>query len=163
VRNQVRQQIGKELHIVFNSWTSQPFDNVDGAFNWMGWPSDGDNKAPKAGRKVNVVDGDRDYLNKLGSKNYMAGTHDFYMIPFYLVHDFVAVSPWFFTHFGPEVSYSKNWVFPGELLWYRRWVDLLNLKPTFAEIVTWNDYGESHYVGKSCNSVPSLILFLTSR
>ena len=58
-----------------------------------------------------------------------------------------AVSPWFSTHFGPEVSYSKNWVFPGDLLWHRRWEDILTLQPQFIEIVTWNDYGESHYIG----------------
>ena len=59
----------------------------------------------------------------------------------------LAASPWFSTHFGPEVSYSKNWVFPSDLLWYQRWNELLTLGPQFIEIVTWNDYGESHYVG----------------
>lgn len=58
-----------------------------------------------------------------------------------------AVSPWFFTHFGPEVSYSKNWNFPSDLLWFNRWNEILALKPRFIEIVTWNDYGESHYIG----------------
>lgn len=51
----------------------------------------------------------------------------------------IAVSPWFSTHFGNEVSYSKNWVFPGDLLWYHRWNELLTLKPRFIEIITWND------------------------
>lgn len=59
----------------------------------------------------------------------------------------VAASGWFFTHFGDEVSYSKNWVFPGDLLWYNRWREILELGPRFVEIVTWNDYGESHYIG----------------
>jgi hypothetical protein len=57
------------------------------------------------------------------------------------------VSPWFSTHFGPEVSYSKNWVFPSDLLWFNRWTNILKSKPQFVEIITWNDYGESHYVG----------------
>ncbi|KAL0572293.1 hypothetical protein V5O48_009675 [Marasmius crinis-equi] len=57
------------------------------------------------------------------------------------------ISPWFFTHFGAEVSYSKNWVFPSDLLIYLRWLDILALQPTFVEIITWNDYGESHYIG----------------
>ncbi len=38
-------------------------------------------------------------------------------------------------------------MFPGDLLWHRRWEDILTLKPDFIEIVTWNDYGESHYIG----------------
>jgi hypothetical protein len=58
----------------------------------------------------------------------------------------LAVSPWFFTHFGPEVPYSKNWVFPSDNLWYDRWNEMLSLKPRFIEVVTWNDYGEAHYI-----------------
>jgi hypothetical protein len=46
-----------------------------------------------------------------------------------------------------EVSYSKNWVFPSDLLWFQRWLEILTLGPTFVEMITWNDYGESHYVG----------------
>lgn len=64
-----------------------------------------------------------------------------------LIYPYVAVSPWFFTHYGPEVSYSKNWVFPSDLLWYNRWTEILQLGPQYVEIITWNDYGESHYVG----------------
>ncbi len=45
------------------------------------------------------------------------------------------------------MPYSKNWVFPGDLLWFRRWNDILAMKPQFLEIITWNDYGESHYIG----------------
>ncbi|KAJ5637803.1 alpha-1-3-glucanase/mutanase [Penicillium lividum] len=103
---------------------------VDGLLNWMAWPNNGNNKAPSAGANVSVADGDKVYLNALGAKAYVA-----------------PVSPWFSTHFGPEVSYSKNWVFPSDLLWYNRWNDVLTLGPRFIEILTWNDYGESHYIG----------------
>jgi len=58
-----------------------------------------------------------------------------------------AVSAWFSTHYGSEVTYSKNWVFPSDLLWYNRWMDILTLAPQYVEIITWNDYGESHYIG----------------
>ncbi len=56
------------------------------------------------------------------------------------------MSPWFSTHFGPEGG-NKNWVFPSDGLWFRRWNDILKSQPQFVEIITWNDYGESHYVG----------------
>ncbi|KAE8153432.1 glycosyl hydrolase family 71-domain-containing protein [Aspergillus avenaceus] len=102
---------------------------VDALFNWMAWPNNGLNKAPWPGRHVSVQDGDRTVLSVLKGKPYMA-----------------PVSPWFFTHFGKEVPYSKNWVFPSDLLWYDRWTELLTLGPRFIEIVTWNDYGESHYI-----------------
>ncbi|KAL0580548.1 hypothetical protein V5O48_001453 [Marasmius crinis-equi] len=106
------------------------FGPLDGALNWMGWQSNGNNKAPGNGVLVTVQAGDQSYRSALGSKGYIA-----------------PLSPWFSTHFGGEVSYSKNWVFPSDLLLYRRWLDILKLQPTFVEIVTWNDYGESHYIG----------------
>ncbi|KAL2192789.1 glycoside hydrolase family 71 protein [Corynascus similis CBS 632.67] len=103
---------------------------VDGAFNWMAWPNDGNNKAPKPGNLVSVADGDNAYLDWLGEKTYMA-----------------PISPWFFTHFGPEVSFSKNWVFPGGFLIFDRWNEVLEKGFPMVELITWNDYGESHYIG----------------
>jgi hypothetical protein len=104
--------------------------NIDAALNWMGWDNNGNNKAPNGAGNVTVADGDDIYVKWLGNKPYVA-----------------PVSPWFSTHFGPEVSYSKNWVFPGDTLWSNRWNEILVLQPRFIEIVTWNDYGESHYIG----------------
>jgi hypothetical protein len=40
------------------------------------------------------------------------------------------------THFSPEVSYSKNCVFPSELLWFQRWQLPLTLGLRCIEIVT---------------------------
>ncbi|TGO60235.1 hypothetical protein BCON_0037g00350 [Botryotinia convoluta] len=109
---------------------SSNFKELDAAFNWMGWPNNGANKAPSSSSNLTVHDGDVAYMNVLAGKDYIA-----------------PVSPWFFTHYGPEVSYSKNWVFPAEGQWVQRWQDLLGLGARFVEIVSWNDYGESHYVG----------------
>ncbi|KAL5342688.1 glycosyl hydrolase family 71-domain-containing protein [Aspergillus crustosus] len=105
-------------------------NQVDGLLNWMAWPNDGNNKAPRPGAEISVEQGDDMYIRALNGKDYVA-----------------PASPWFFTHFGPEVPYSKNWVFPGDLLWFDRWQQLLTMGPRFIEIVTWNDYGESHYIG----------------
>ena len=104
--------------------------STDALFNWMAWPNNGNNKAPDGGNNLTVSNGDQTYMNALGTKPYVA-----------------PVSAWFSTHFGPEVSYSKNWVFPSDLLWFQRWTDILTLAPQFLEIITWNDYGESHYIG----------------
>ncbi|KAL6721635.1 hypothetical protein ACLMJK_000739 [Lecanora helva] len=104
--------------------------STDALFNWMAWPNNGNNKAPDAGNNFSVSDGDKTYMNALGGKPYVA-----------------PVAAWFSTHYGPEVSYSKNWVFPSDLLWFQRWTEILTLAPQFLEIITWNDYGESHYVG----------------
>ncbi|PSN70835.1 glycoside hydrolase family 71 protein [Corynespora cassiicola Philippines] len=130
--DQVRSASGMDLFVAPNfapGLTADP-SPLDGALNWQAWDSDGNNKAPKAGQNVTVADGDAGYVAWLNGKDYIA-----------------PVSPWFFTHYGPEVDYSKNWVFPGDLLWYNRWNEVLELGPRFLEILTWNDYGESHYIG----------------
>ncbi|OAA59411.1 alpha-1,3-glucanase [Cordyceps fumosorosea ARSEF 2679] len=127
----MRGAAGENVYFVPNFHPGQSSaDKIDGALNWMGWPSDGSNKAPKPGRSVSVADGDSAYQSWLGGKTYLA-----------------PVSPWFFTHFGPEVSFSKNWVFPGGSLLFDRWNEILQKGFPMVEIVTWNDYGESHYVG----------------
>ncbi|KAL4786861.1 glycosyl hydrolase family 71-domain-containing protein [Aspergillus varians] len=128
----MRQAAGQEVFWApnYHPEMGTNMDQVDGLLNWMAWPNDGNNKAPKPGQNVSVEDGDETYIRALNGKDYIA-----------------PASPWFFTHFGPEVPYSKNWVFPGDLLWYDRWLQLLDMGPRFIEIVTWNDYGESHYIG----------------
>lgn len=129
--NAVRSNAGVPIYFAPNFHPSYGTDmsTVDGALNWMGWPNNGHNRAPDT-TTVTVEQGDQQYISALAGKGYIA-----------------PASPWFFTHFGPEVPYSKNWLFPGELLWYQRWNQLLSLGPRFVEIVSWNDYGESHYVG----------------
>lgn len=47
-------------------------------------------------------------------------------------------------------------MFKSEALWYERWEQILDLADRspnlrYLEIITWNDYGESHYVGPSDN------------
>ncbi|KAH8693738.1 glycoside hydrolase [Talaromyces proteolyticus] len=111
------------------------FGHIDGAFSWRAWPNNGNNKAPAHDHNTSTSDEDRVYLQKLGTLSYLA-----------------PISPWFFTHYGSEVSYSKNFVFPGDLLWYNRWNEILSLAPPFTEIISWNDYGESHYVGPLSSS-----------
>lgn len=127
----MRSAAGENVYFVPNFHPGQSnTDKIDGALNWIGWDNDGNNKAPKPGHSVSVADGDNSYKNWLGGKTYLA-----------------PVSPWFFTHFGPEVSFSKNWVFPGGSLLYDRWNQVLQQGFPMVEIVTWNDYGESHYIG----------------
>lgn len=55
-------------------------DSIDGALNWMGWNTNGDNKAPTRGATVTVVDGDDTYRSWLSQKSYIA-----------------PISPWFST------------------------------------------------------------------
>ncbi|CAI7675136.1 unnamed protein product [Penicillium pancosmium] len=130
-RQSIVSAAGRDIFFAPNFHPGQgDFSSVQGALNWMAWPSNGYNKAPTPGQNVTVAAGDEAYIHALAGKPYIA-----------------PVSPWFSTHYGSEVPYSKNWVFPSDLLWYERWQEILQLGPRFVEIVTWNDYGESHYVG----------------
>ncbi|KIO26865.1 glycoside hydrolase family 71 protein, partial [Tulasnella calospora MUT 4182] len=55
------------------------------------------------------------------------------------------VSPWFFTHYG-----GKNFIWHNDdHLWNNRWEDLVEHRNQVdaVEIVSWNDYGESTYIG----------------
>ncbi|TFK85418.1 glycoside hydrolase family 71 protein [Polyporus arcularius HHB13444] len=98
---------------------------IDGAFHWnSGWPMG----------NYNVTFGpDQSYISNLsGNRTYMA-----------------AVSPWFFTHYGPD-TFNKNWIYRGDdWHWAQRWELLVQNRSSvpLTQVVTWNDYGESHYVG----------------
>jgi hypothetical protein len=54
------------------------------------------------------------------------------------------VSPFFYTNLPGQ---NKNWLWTGDHLWNDRWNQVWFEKPEFVEIITWNDYGESSYVG----------------
>ncbi|KAJ5164469.1 uncharacterized protein N7500_006299 [Penicillium coprophilum] len=102
--------------------TTGPAKSADGAFSWLAWPTDGGNSIIP-GPMTTVWD-DR-FVHFLAGKTYMA-----------------PVSPWFSTHFN-----VKNWVFVCENLPTLRWEQMLSLQPDLIEIISWNDYGESHYIG----------------
>ncbi|EKM53184.1 glycoside hydrolase family 71 protein [Phanerochaete carnosa HHB-10118-sp] len=104
--------------------TFKNYSVLDGAFGWnSGWPM-GD---------YNITfDQDQSYISNLGNRSYMA-----------------AASPWFFTHYGPN-TYNKNFIYRGDdWLLAQRWEELVTNRSVvnFVEVNTWNDYGESHYVG----------------
>lgn len=126
----LREQAGTELYVVPNfspydkDTAASPVSDLDGAFNWVGWDSNGANRAPD-GTNVTTTDQDKAYTDWLGDKAYMA-----------------PVSPWFW-----RTEAGNSWAFPGDLLWFRRWNEILASAPEFVEIVTWNDYGENSYIG----------------
>ncbi|KAJ6006733.1 carbohydrate-binding module family 24 protein [Penicillium sp. IBT 35674x] len=93
---------------------------ADGLFSWAAWP---------------YGDSDMDTYGDASYQQFLDGKP--YMMP---------VSPWFFTNMP---GYDKNWLWRGDDLWYDRWQQVLFLAPEFVEIISWNDYGESHYIGPS--------------
>ncbi|KAK3347613.1 glycosyl hydrolase family 71-domain-containing protein [Neurospora tetraspora] len=99
---------------------------ADGLFSWAAWPW---------GPQDMDTYTDASYLQYLNGKPYM-----------------MPISPWFFTNLP---GYNKNWLWRGDSLWYDRWVqasynktnaDLID-NTQFVEIISWNDYGESDYIG----------------
>ena len=54
----------------------------------------------------------------------------------------IAVSPWQFKSLGGD-----GWVEQSDTLWNYRWKQAVDeVHPDIVEIVTWNDYGEAHYI-----------------
>ncbi|KAK4174204.1 glycoside hydrolase [Triangularia setosa] len=109
-------------------WSSRnPADAVgladgvaDGLFSFDAWPNGDTNITTQA---------DIAFQNALGNKAYM-----------------MAVSPWFYTNLN-NPDFTKNWLWRGDELWDTRWAQVMEIQPEFVEILTWNDYGESHYIG----------------
>ncbi|GAP93303.1 putative glycoside hydrolase family 71 protein [Rosellinia necatrix] len=89
---------------------------IDGAFNWGAWP--------EANQLTMSTGNDVAYKSVLQGKPYMMG-----------------VSPYFYTNLP-----GKNWYSSSDSLWFDRWKQVLDIKPEYIEIITWNDYGESSYI-----------------
>ncbi|EHK98101.1 putative Glucan endo-1,3-alpha-glucosidase agn1 [Glarea lozoyensis 74030] len=93
-------------------------DSIEGFFPWGMWPTGASNM---------TTDNDLHWKNGLEGKSFMMG-----------------VSPWFFHSGAGDL---KPWVWRGDDLWADRWAQTLEVNPDFVQIVTWNDYGEAHYIG----------------
>ncbi|KAK1142020.1 Glucan endo-1,3-alpha-glucosidase agn1 [Aspergillus melleus] len=91
---------------------------VDGLMSWSAWP--------EGAHDTNTTQ-DQKYMDALDGKPYI-----------------MPISPWFYTNMD---RYHKNWVWRGDDVWYKRWQDVLEIDPEYVEIISWNDYGESHYIG----------------
>ncbi|KAL8705056.1 MAG: hypothetical protein Q9201_001826 [Fulgogasparrea decipioides] len=61
------------------------------------------------------------------------------------------IAPWFFSRLSPEKNWSQA---QDDGIFVDRWLSLLSLKPDFIEIVTWNDWSESSYIGPSDSAAP---------
>ncbi|KAL2814464.1 glycoside hydrolase [Aspergillus granulosus] len=125
----IKQDVNEEI-IFIPDWTSagperaSNVSSIDGLMSWNAWPK---------GTKVMDTTDDDAYRIILDSR----GKDKLYIMP---------VSPWFYTNLP---QFNKNWVWRGDDLWYARWQQALNLdpQPDFMEIISWNNYGESHYIG----------------
>ncbi|KAF2201382.1 glycoside hydrolase [Delitschia confertaspora ATCC 74209] len=107
------------------AWHQARLNIIDGVFSWNMWPEGANdmNTNPAS---------DPDVAWKGVNGQYMMG-----------------VSPWFFTDLP---QYNKRRLWRGDDLWHQRWEHVYDIKPQFVQIVTWNDFGESHYVGPIFNA-----------
>ncbi|KAJ8462520.1 hypothetical protein ONZ51_g10849 [Trametes cubensis] len=66
-----------------------------------------------------------------------------------------SVSPWFFTHFEPPLD--KNLIYDcDDHLFVRRWQNIIDHRDQvdIVQLLSWNDYGESHYMGPIEGNIP---------
>lgn len=69
----IRSATGQDIFFAPNFHTGVgDFDTVDGAFNWMAWPSNGDNRAPTSSHYITISEGDKTYNQELNGKPYIA-------------------------------------------------------------------------------------------
>ena len=122
--NDVIKQTAHDIYLVpgsCNSLPSQNFNQGEGSFTWV-HPE----FTPMQEYAADVAfAAARD--NSGGTMKWMAG-----------------IAPWFFKRFDPVDNWSNA---QDDSVWVDRWLNLLKLKPDFIEIVTWNDWGESSYIG----------------
>ncbi|KIJ26398.1 glycoside hydrolase family 71 protein [Sphaerobolus stellatus SS14] len=122
----VLSQLPHTIHFVPTFFVMNHVDRsvLDGDCNWDGaWPM---------GDSPISFDSDRQRVVANQGKTYMA-----------------TVSPCFFTHYGPD-SWNKNFIYRGDdWLYNSRWEMLVQHRSQIdiVEIISWNDYGESHYIG----------------
>ncbi|KAG8748618.1 hypothetical protein FRC10_000009 [Ceratobasidium sp. 414] len=104
------------------------FTSIDGFFNWWSWPADN-------GQNLTTA---TDLAFQSAVKKNRSGPY------------IMNVSPWQFKELGG----TNNWVEFSDTLWDYRWKQAINdVKPDIVEIVSWNDYAESHYIGDINNNV----------
>ncbi|KZW03361.1 glycoside hydrolase [Exidia glandulosa HHB12029] len=130
----VRSAVSTQLEIIPFYQAANINPSIDGLFNWQAWPSA--NNQP-----VNTpmnTSADVFYKSQLNGKPYMMN-----------------VSPWFYTHYSPQ-SFNKNFLFKSDTLLIDRLNQVLQIQPDLLEIATWNDYGESHYIGPLHEDRPQL-------
>ncbi|KAJ6595021.1 glycoside hydrolase family 71 protein [Mycena vulgaris] len=97
------------------------FPSIDGFFNWWSWPND--------------VNANLTTATDIAYKNAAHTRGGPYIM---------SVSPWQFK----DIDQNNAWVELGDTLWNYRWLQAIqDVKPDIIEIVTWNDYAESHYIG----------------
>ncbi|KAK4107593.1 carbohydrate-binding module family 24 protein [Canariomyces notabilis] len=91
---------------------------ADGLFNWAAWPW-----------------GDQDMNTYVDASYKLFLNGKPYMMP---------ASPWFYTNLP---GYDKNWLWRGDDMWFDLWNQIIFNQPEFVQLISWNDYGESHYIG----------------
>ncbi|BGP13907.1 hypothetical protein JCM10213v2_001845 [Rhodosporidiobolus nylandii] len=83
--------------------------------------------------------GRTDDMTTAGDETYLSAAQEnglFYIAP---------VAAFFFVH----VAAGNNYVLQSDWLLPKHYTDLINLEngPQFVELLSWNDFGESHYLG----------------
>ncbi|KZL80903.1 alpha-1,3-glucanase mutanase [Colletotrichum incanum] len=91
---------------------------ADGLFSWASWPY---------GKRSMDTFGDASYTQYLEGKPYM-----------------MPVSSWLYANMP---GYNMNWLWRGDHIWADRRLQVEWLQPEFVQIISWNDYGESHHIG----------------
>ena len=113
--------------------------SIDGIFNWNSWADE------SAGKVVVPTQVDQTFQTLSASNG-----DNFFMM---------GMSPLQFKH----IDGGQNWYRRGEHNFEERIGQVLQMQPDMLEVQTWNDAGESHYIGNSWpEPIPSSIKAYTT-
>lgn len=99
--------------------------SIDGVFNWNSWPNTNDGMVPVSKENDQAFQSKAKQAKKL----FMMG-----------------ISPLQYKHIGKNDD-KQNWYRRGEDNLEVRFGQVLDLQPDMLQFQTWNDAGESHYMG----------------
>ncbi|KAG6890649.1 hypothetical protein C0995_006625 [Termitomyces sp. Mi166 len=105
------------------------------------------------GQIIGSPESDVRHVQNLAALSGSISSRDAMSKPTYMA----AVSPWFFTHYGADL-YNKNFIYYSDQhLYSKRWESLIANRDQvdIVQILTWNDYGESHYIGPIKGAQPN--------
>lgn len=122
-------------------YTAMGWNALDGALSWNAWTKSTAEDANYLAARNNPSSSP----NSAITTGYHSGQVSIYSGKTYMA----GIGPLFFTHFN-----YKNYEYSNDDLYTTRWDNIIAEQPDFVQIISWNDFGESHYIGNIAGSLP---------
>lgn len=119
---------------------------LDGIMNWESWPWTGGPPDETADLGY-LRAADAKYKTFMMSKSFSSQRCGHMSRTEIVSTGYLLINTGISTHQFKHLASDQNWFRPGALTLPYRMQQVLDLSPHFVQIQTWNDAGESHYMG----------------